>query len=93
MTIATRVNGHKLLSNNVEMLFEDIENLLKGKDCNQSEKMIKTGNIVNTNMTINEKLEEIKLMSRILDEMLESKLGAKEWLEKYDISKGNLYDN
>jgi len=35
MTIETRVNGHKLVSNNVEMLFEDIENLLKGKDCNQ----------------------------------------------------------
>ena len=46
--------------------------------------MTKTGNIANTNMTIKEELEDIESMARILDEMLKSKLGAKEWLEKYE---------
>jgi len=44
--------------------------------------MTKTGNIANTNMTIKE--EDIESMARTLDEMLKSKLGAKEWLEKYE---------
>jgi len=46
--------------------------------------MTKIGNIANTNMTIDEELEDIESMARILDEMLKSKLGAKEWLEKYE---------
>ena len=46
--------------------------------------MTKTGNIANTNMTIKEELEDIESMARTLDEMLKSKLGAKEWLEKYE---------
>lgn len=34
MILKTNVNGVKVETNNFELLFQEIENIIKGKDCN-----------------------------------------------------------